>query len=340
MSRTIYDGMPWSPPAEPPDADTNHRVPLSLSSRLLTRSALATLPAPAPLIDGTIDLGTVVVLAGYWGTLKSFIAQDWAASVATSRPWMGRPTVSRRVLYVAAEGAYGLNERITAWEKAWHRTVEDSALTVLPVPAHLGHQNDVLELEGIIRAGKYGFVVVDTLAKCMPGMDENSAKDMGIAVSALYSLMDATGGGTVNVLHHTGKDKSTVRGSSALEGGVDCVYQTEGDANCVTLSRKKRKDGPVTDELRLRFAPVKGTTSGNVEAFVDIDTNSRRNTAAEALYSHFVSHHGATGASTTQLLASSEMPSTSFYRALNVLVTEGRLVNVGKSGRSHYVLPA
>jgi hypothetical protein len=44
---------------------------------------------------------------------------DWAASVATVRPWQGRKTVKRRVLYVVGEGAFGFKGRAAAWETGW-----------------------------------------------------------------------------------------------------------------------------------------------------------------------------------------------------------------------------
>lgn len=69
-----------------------------LADALLSRSDLLKLPDPEPLIDGTLDQGTVALLYGKWGTLKSFIAYDWAASIATGRPWQGRPTEQRNAL--------------------------------------------------------------------------------------------------------------------------------------------------------------------------------------------------------------------------------------------------
>src|SRR4051812_36694346 len=54
-----------------------------LADRAYTRNQLANLPKPEPLIENTLDRRTVALLAGYHGTCKSFVALDWAASVAT-----------------------------------------------------------------------------------------------------------------------------------------------------------------------------------------------------------------------------------------------------------------
>jgi AAA domain len=112
-------------------AEDENTTPV-LADVLLTRSALRQLPDPEPLIDNVLDQGTVALLYGRWGSCKSFIAQDWAASVATGRAWQGRPTEQRRALYVAAEGAFGLKGRLSAWEVAWHTTIHDGTLDILP----------------------------------------------------------------------------------------------------------------------------------------------------------------------------------------------------------------
>ena len=175
-----------------------------IRDRLLSRADLANLPTPAPLIDRTLDLRSVAVLAGRWGTCKSFAAQDWAACVATGRPWQGRQVVQGTVLYVAAEGAYGLDQRLAAWEFTYHHDIDPQALAVLPEPINLLDSGAVNELADAAR-GRH-LVIIDTLARCMPGGDENSARDMGLAVDALYRIQRATEGGTVLAVHHTGKD--------------------------------------------------------------------------------------------------------------------------------------
>ena len=75
-------------PPEPP-ADPGPMMPV-LADKLLTRSALRDLPDPKPLIDNVLDQGTTALLYGKWGTAKTFVALDWAASVATRRKWQGR----------------------------------------------------------------------------------------------------------------------------------------------------------------------------------------------------------------------------------------------------------
>ncbi len=192
---------------------------------------------------------------------KSFIAlrlgrQQWLQDAA----WQGRPTEQRRALYIAAEGAYGYKGSTDAWEQGWHTTIHDGTLDILPRPVNLTNTAEVRNLEALIDWNGYSFVVFDTLARCMVGADENSAKDCGIVVDALTRLREHTpnGRGVTLGVHHSGKDGKTFRGSSAFEAGADTVYSTTHDGTAVILDREKRKDGPQVDIHRLKLELDRG----------------------------------------------------------------------------------
>jgi predicted ATP-dependent serine protease len=298
-----------------PDDPTTTPV---LADRLLTRSALENLPDPEPLIDDVLDRGTVALLYGKWGTGKSFIALDWAASVATGRAWQGRATEPHRVLYVAAEGAYGLKGRIRAWETGWKQTIHDGQLDTLPRPVNLTNASDINNLIALIDWNGYGFIILDTLARCMVGADENSAQHCGEVVDTLHRLREHTPGGRGVALgvHHTGKDGKTFRGSSVFEAGADTVYSVSRDGGpAIKLEREKRKDGPPVDVHRLAIDPVEGTGS----AVLTVHRGSRTVTTAEQLLSIFTSTFGDIGAYTTQILEVSETGRTQTYHDLSYL---------------------
>lgn len=137
---------------------------------------------------------------------------------------------------------------------------------------------------------------------------------------------------TVLPIHHAGKDKTTIRGPSALEAGVDTVYQTEGDHTGITLKRTKRKDGPPDDVHQLRLETVldSGVMSRNATGLTTRE--------AEVL-SSFESSFSSTGATGTQLReVLLDMPKSTFYAALNALITAGSLRNEGTRQRPFYRL--
>ncbi|ORA21351.1 AAA family ATPase [Mycobacterium aquaticum] len=312
------------------------------ASELLTRSDLRNLPDPQPLIDNVLDQGTTALLYGKWGTAKTFIALDFAASVATGRAWQGRPTVQRRVLYVVGEGAYGFKARVQAWEVGWQNMIGDEWLAIMPHPVNLTRSVDVANLIHLIEWGGYGFVILDTLARCMVGADENSAKDCGIVVDALTRLLASTPGGRGVVLgvHHAGKDGKTLRGSSAFESGADTVYFAERDGQLISLTREKRKDGPENDSHLLVFDPMPGTGSGVMSSGQSVISGDPGETRVATLRLIMSQHFRLSGATPTQLrqLAVDEGPMTraTFYRAISDLLESGWLVNTGTDKRPFY----
>jgi AAA domain/Bifunctional DNA primase/polymerase, N-terminal len=323
--------------------DEAEKTPV-LADLLLTRSDLRTLPDPEPLIDNVLDQGTTPLLYGKWGTAKTFIALDWAASVATGHAWQGRKTEQRRVLYVVGEGAFGFKGRVEAWEVGWQTKISDERLSILPVPVNLMRPVEVDNLMALIDWGGYSLVVLDTLARCMVGADENSAKDCGIVADVMTRLLARTPGGRGVVLgvHHTGKDEKTLRGSSAFEGGADTVYFTARDEGLITLTREKRKDGPENDHHLLKLDPIAGTGSCVIGVSHGMshegETFDRTATLRLIMSQHFVS----TGATAAQLrqLAVDDGPMTrpTYYRALSELLESGWLVNTGTEKRPFYVV--
>lgn len=335
------------------DAERQHASRASVADKLLSRSALRNLPKPEPLIVDTLDRGTVAKLYGPSNIGKSFVALDWLACIATGKPWQSRPAEKLKVLYIAAEGAHGVNARLSAWESGYGHAVDggaiaDDALTVLPEPVNLLDINAVAELVELVKAERFDVVAIDTLARSIVGGDENSAQDMGQAVAAAYQILAATPGGRgcVLLVHHTGEDRKTSRGSTALEGNVDTVYQMTGDGGqAFKLERTKRRDGPKDDTLALKLAPIaiEGHPDGScvVEAVNGEPVDPDRSDRVLAL---FRSHFGETSATRPQLAAVATevlgMSQATAYRAINDLLATGKLLNNGTARSTSLVLPS
>ena len=305
-----------------------------LADQVLARSALHNLPDPEPLIGNVLDRGTFALLYRERGVGKSFIAQDWGASVATNRPWQGRPVSQSNVLYIAAEGAFGLKGRMQAWETGWHTKIEDGALDVLPKAVNLTDFTQVGNLGALIQWAGYELIIVDTLSRCMLGVDENSAKECGAVLEVLHRLREKTPGGrgVVLAVHHSGKDGKTFRGSSVFEAGADTVYSATRDGAVILLERKKRKDGPEHDRHELKLDPIQGTNS----AVLGVDRRVDKPERADRLLSTFIHHFVHTGASKADLRKVAEMPDATFFRAISDLLECGDLINDGTEKRPFY----
>lgn len=307
---------------------------MELWERILTIPQLDTLPEPAPLVDDTFDLASVILLAGPWGSAKSFVAQSISLSVATGSPWYGRPTKRQKVLYIAGEGVYGMSKRIRAWSTAEGVTVGDGDFLILPVAVQMNDPKQVADLCAIIRRNDYGLIVIDTLSKASVGVDENSAAEMSKIVDAAYKIREATGEGSVLLIHHTGKDGKTVRGSVALEAGVDCVYMTEAISGGYKVRRTKAKDRPVEDVRHFDLVAVPGTGSAALSVRFGADIPD----GATKLMSAMSAEYPVTGATKAQLRAAAALPNATFDRSLKTLVERGLFFVVGTGTSATYRL--
>lgn len=310
-------------------------LPAMLERRpLLTRSELATLPQPSPLITDTLDARTVAVLAGRRGSAKSLLALDWACCLATGKPWQSREVVQGSVLWIAAEGAYGLHQRVSAWEQAWRRRVPDRALLTRCEAVNLFSGRGWDELLAEAHQVQPALVVVDTWARCTVGARENDNSDATLSTTRLEALRQL--GATTLVVAHSNADDTKTRGATALEDNVDTVYRTRGEDGRFLVERTKRKDGPEPDVVHLKLRQV--AQSVVLESAGGVDTGTK----ADAILSIFGVHFGDTGASKSELREvcreAGIASSGTFTRGLNALVSSGALHQSGTDARRRYTL--
>jgi hypothetical protein len=246
---------------------------LSITDGLIDSCDLDQIPPPRMLLGEFIPHAAVGFLAGKWGAYKSFLATSWACSLAVGRPWQQRPefTVPKavRVLYVAAEGASGISQRIAAWKSAYG-PIPRGDLVVYPKPINLTSVPDVTELAKIVRDQGFGVVIVDTLHRSAPGSEENSATEFGLIFEAMAGIRDEYGTTTL-FTDHTGHGGGRPRGTSAKEDDSDFVLivDFDGDARSPatqrTLKIRKRKDLPSEGEWPIRLVPVPEVKSAYIE---------------------------------------------------------------------------
>ena len=218
---------------------------------ILTPSQLLQLSDPEWLIGRLFPRESLVVLYGPAGHGKSFVALDWACHVAAGQSWQTRPVAQGPVVYIAAEGRGGLPQRLKAWLEAFYEGKEGLPIYfgLQPLAMLADGPDELLEqLEGWVdeELGPSGLypqlIIVDTLARCFAGGDENETADMGRFVESADQLRQSTGA-TVLVLHHTGKDEEREeRGSSVLRGAADTLIRLKRDKGMIHLTCRKQKD--------------------------------------------------------------------------------------------------
>jgi len=99
-------------------------------------------------------------------------------------------------------------------------------------------------------------IIFDTLACCIPGGDENSAKDMGIAVRN-SRIIQRTLNSAIIWIHHTNRAERGERGSGAIRGAADAMIElTANGDNIIRVSCSKLKDDDPWLTEEYRFQPV------------------------------------------------------------------------------------
>ncbi|WP_171858538.1 helicase RepA family protein [Citrobacter freundii] len=182
------------------------------------------------------------------GSYKSFLAVSWACHIAAGMPWADKKVTPGAVLYVVGEGGVGVPRRIKAWEKVHGRQADNLWLVNRPVfPVRESEVSEVILAARQIEAEcgiPVRLVVIDTLARCFGGNDENDARDMGAFIEGCDVIKQKTGA-TVLVVHHSGKDEAKgARGSSSFRAALDAEFNVkrEGEGKALILSCTKMKD--------------------------------------------------------------------------------------------------
>lgn len=204
-------------------------------------------PDPEYLVDGLLVEGTLSMMAGRHSSYKSFIALEIALCVATGRNAFGLKTKHGSVAYIAAEGERGFKKRTDAWCKHYDTPVPQN-FDVFGAALQITDQ-ELLEVF-LDHIGQKDLIILDTLARCADGLEENNAKDMGNFIHAATQI-SKTANAHVLIVHHNNKNDDSYRGSSALAAGVDTIIAVSKENNAVTLSVKKQKDDDERDDIKL-----------------------------------------------------------------------------------------
>lgn len=250
---------------------------------------------PVPmLVAGWVPDRAVVRIFGAPGSLKSFVALDWALSVATGTPWLGCPVQQRDVLYVVAEGAYEFHKRIRAWCVA-HSVGWPSALHLIEAAPQMSNPEDIEDLRLTVDELNCGLIILDTQARTTIGMNENAAQDAGLIQSAWDRIRGEKA--TLAIVTHAGHDSDRARGSSSFLGAVDAEIRVNRPRRAdlvAVLSVAKMKDG-ADDRVvtvvanRVPLGPDETSLALAESQLSDRDdlTNGAGHVAPEAAYDRF-----------------------------------------------------
>jgi len=311
--------------------------------RLLTMSEMKSLPPPEPLIDGVLFRDTIAVLDGGPGSFKSFVAIDMALSIASGVDWHECPVRQGPVLYVCAEGASGMGKRIKAWELVHNQQAPECTYCV-PETVNFLDPGAVEQLCELIRGLPEPpvFAAIDTLARSMPGGEENTSKDMGLAVAAMDAVRREANGATVMVLHHVNRAQGTIRGHSSLLGAVDTELKATKTGMNLTLSCEKQKDTaefkPIVLVAQEVTLPDGETSLAFIPAQSGISHQSLTRHRVLELLEEYFNERGATFTELVKVCKEHGISESTVRRALNELTETGSVVKGSEGRGSKYLL--
>jgi len=208
--------------------------------RPMTMAELLARPQKQWLIDSVVGAGDLAMIYGASGCGKTHGVIDLIFSACTGTLFARRFPVARRlnVAYAAGEGLSGLAQRFAAvmdFYSQYDPFVQYDNFTFFETVPQLYAGENAIYSERITdfiaewkerqakgEAQALDILVIDTLHTATAGADENSAKDMGIVLNLAKRATKELGCAVI-LVHHTGKNGESERGSSALRGAMDTM---------------------------------------------------------------------------------------------------------------------
>ena len=318
-----------------------------LNSHLLRGAQVLDMEPQQWRVPNWLPSNAVVAVYAAPGVGKSFYALTLALEIARGGLWLGTQLDQERVLYVAAEKATTLRDRAEAWCEYHHEMLPEQFLLLnTPRPPQLSDPLAVQSLCELIKSEGVRFVLLDTYAMMLQGIEENSSKESGVTIEALSQIRQATNGGTVLVVHHSGKDSSKgLRGSSALLAAVDLTIEIASNG-LGRLQATVRKSNAGSEPMPEHYTLATINLEGERSSAVLLATGAPApNPELEALVVAFLkeSPSGQMSAAHLREALNETLPkalsrSTFERQALNPLLASGKLEKQGTGKSTNYKL--
>lgn len=217
---------------------------------------ISRMPEAEFLLPDYIVKGGRTLLAASAGSYKSFLAIDWACSLAAK---------GYKVAYFALEGQYTLKGRVGAW-RAEHPFVDLKPYLCFPeVNIAMTSEENIDGLVGWLTSHcPFDLVVIDNLNRA--GLDDEggTSPSAALAVRALDRIVEVAG--SVVAIHNFGWGGNRMRGPSKIRDGMDTVvYLHKGVDNVVRVTCDKQKSFEEFEPRYFRLKDIPGTKSAVVE---------------------------------------------------------------------------
>lgn len=256
-------------------AETNRQRPIGCDNPIDGFSAIEPFVTSAPsrikwlkdvdvnatydwLVEDTIPLTGVGLIAGASGSGKTFVLADLIGSLARGLNWFGR-RVNWRVgaCVVAAESAHSVPHRMKAsshykFGDAFNKALDIPVTYVSDIPnfrSAAGVQAFISELKAVsadmrrLYGVPLGVVGIDTWGQAFDLADENAAPEATKATKVMQQIADALGC-VVVACHHFGHN-GKLRGSTAIRANMDFVIEVRPNGELFLEKQRDAQEGRI-----------------------------------------------------------------------------------------------
>lgn len=231
------------------------------------------LEAPDYLVHGLFVRGSLGLIVAYGASLKTWLLEDLALSVAMGAPWLERfPTKQGKAIIIDFEsGSYELRRRAHRIAKGRGFTIPVEGFAFASMPEMSLAEDSFFDALRPL-ATEYRFIGIDSLAAGSGGIDENDSR-FATSLNKLKAIAEPAGS-LIEVLHHSRKgggedtdQRELVRGTSAIFNACDVVLQLARakDDGAFAVHQTKARGGKAVEPFVVRVDDV-GTDASVVIA--------------------------------------------------------------------------
>lgn len=289
------------------------------------------LPPRRYLIEGILPENSLIVLFGAPGAMKTYLAMNWAVSLATKRDWLGYKIQKPGSVIIIDEenGEYRILERMQRLLAAQDLKCQTPPIYHMAFsgfdPTNDQHFSAIVNL---ILENKTRLLIVDSLVDISHGRDENKASEIFEVVSALNQIKEKTGC-TILLIHHANK-KGDYRGSTALMAEADVFLEVvKRNKGILTLKSHKNRDG---NEISINLEAV---FTADTTIFREVESQKSDQTATQVVLDYLTKHPVATS---EEIAAASGFKKTTILNTVSRLYQEGKLSRYVKDRKVSYQL--
>jgi phage/plasmid primase-like uncharacterized protein len=212
--------------------------------------------APNYIINNVLEDDSHGFIVAQSQCFKTFMALHFCHCICTGTSFFGNDVYKAgKVIYVCGEGKGALARRLRGLKLKYGSF--NNNLFILEQRIGIDDNIDMSHLNKLIEEHKPVLVVFDTFASLVTTTDENSNKEVGMAINLIRSTCSDAGASSM-AIHHTGKVGTSARGAYSFLGNGDFLFnmtREEGSMN-VVLSCFKMKDGDNFDDIHVTADPI------------------------------------------------------------------------------------